>query len=50
MAKFGFLNLKQGKWENDQLLPQKWIKEYTQEHVKTYIKDTVMDINGGLQK
>lgn len=34
MAKFGFLYLNQGWWENDQLLPKDWIKKSTTEHVK----------------
>ena len=34
MAKFGYLYLNRGKWENKQLLSEEWIKTSTHEHVK----------------
>jgi CubicO group peptidase (beta-lactamase class C family) len=34
MAKFGYLYLNKGKWENKQLLSEYWISESTKEHVK----------------
>lgn len=34
MAKFGYLYLKKGKWNGYQIIPAKWIKESTKEHIK----------------
>lgn len=34
MAKFGFLYLNQGKWENSQLLSKEWIRGSTREHIR----------------
>ncbi len=33
MAKFGYLYLKNGVWDEDQIIPQKWIKESTSKQV-----------------
>lgn len=34
MAKFGFLYLNNGKWEDKQLIPQEWAAESTQKHIQ----------------
>jgi len=36
MARFGFLYLNGGKWEEKQLIPQKWIEESLSENTKDY--------------
>jgi CubicO group peptidase (beta-lactamase class C family) len=35
MAKFGQLYLNNGKWNNKQVVPEEWVKESTQSHIKT---------------
>jgi len=35
MAKFGQLYLNDGKWNEKQIVPEKWVKESTQHHIKT---------------
>jgi CubicO group peptidase (beta-lactamase class C family) len=32
MAKFGYLYLQNGVWDNNQIVPKKWVKESTQQH------------------
>ncbi len=36
MAKFGFLYLNNGTWDNQQLIPQSWINESTANHATPY--------------
>ena len=33
MAKFGLLYLRQGRWEDDQVVPRNWVEESFEEHV-----------------
>jgi len=33
LAKFGLLYLEKGNWENDQVVPEAWVKESTEKHV-----------------
>jgi CubicO group peptidase (beta-lactamase class C family) len=40
MAKFGYLYLKGGKWESDQIIPVEWVEESLQPHIaRRYIPD-----------
>ncbi|MFX1577631.1 MAG: serine hydrolase domain-containing protein [Promethearchaeota archaeon] len=36
MAKFGFLYLNNGNWENEELIPASWVNESTANHVAPY--------------
>jgi CubicO group peptidase (beta-lactamase class C family) len=36
MAKFGYLYLKGGHWEGQQVIPSAWVKESTSGHIKKY--------------
>lgn len=35
LAKFGYLFLNKGLWEDQQVLPEKWISESTEKHIET---------------
>ena len=40
MARFGYLYLKKGKWENEQLIPEYWVEASSQKHIaRKYIPD-----------
>lgn len=43
LAKIGYLYLKNGRWENEQIISKQWIKESTTSHVKK-IKDGSGDV------
>ncbi|MFW9935385.1 MAG: hypothetical protein ACFFDU_07790, partial [Candidatus Thorarchaeota archaeon] len=36
MAKFGFLYLNNGTWENEELIPASWVNESTTNHITPY--------------
>ena len=41
MAKFGYLFLKNGKWEGEQLIPEDWVEKSRQKHMeRKYIPDS----------
>ncbi|MCX8128949.1 MAG: beta-lactamase family protein [Clostridia bacterium] len=46
MAKFGYLFLKKGKWEEKQLVPEEWVKEATSKHIESYWGDNKGDNYG----
>jgi|LSQX01.1.fsa_nt_gb CubicO group peptidase (beta-lactamase class C family) len=48
MAKFGYLALKEGKWNNKQLIPEEWLKTATSKHIDGYWGDTRADDYGYL--
>ncbi len=48
MAKFGYLALKNGKWNNRQLVPKEWIKTATSKHIEGYWGETRADDYGYL--
>jgi len=35
MARFGLLYLNNGRWENRQIIPEKWVKASTREHIRS---------------
>jgi len=39
MARFGLLFLREGKWNNEQIIPKEWIKESTRSYSKTDDRD-----------
>lgn len=40
MAKFGYLYLKGGKWQSNQVIPQTWVEESSQPYIaRRYITD-----------
>ncbi len=39
MAKFGFLYLNHGRWEDQQIIPKAWVKNSTREHISGFTYD-----------
>lgn len=40
LARFGYLYLKNGKWENEQIIPENWVKTASDSHIKRkYLTD-----------
>lgn len=48
MAKFGYLIMKKGKWNNKQLVPKEWIETATSKHIEAYWGDKRADDYGYL--